>query len=617
MAMFDPNDLIPIDNSQYELKNWTDVKPEDVPDYVKQAIARGNYPSLGLTPELLKNVQYGTWDLNGQKNYGFKINPNDRVEYTGDNGYKGYMDKAGNILGSSDYNTFGVPLPWTDDAWAHASRSDYLRPAFAGQTTTNTPDGALAYDTVNGAVTPSAAMLDYAQRAKKAADIAGKVSPLAYLAPLFPLAIGLGAGALGGVGIGGAGAGAAEGAAATTGGLGLGGGAIEGSSPLWALSATNAPVAGETVGAIGGGAGLGSAPLTAGEVAGAVGGAGGLGTTAAAPAASTGILGGINSAISGGIESALTSAGLSQSTASAIAPIASKAVMGAVSSGLISGVTGSDPLKGALTGALTGGALGAFGGVDGALASALDIAPKYADMLIGGATGGLGALATKQNPLIGALGGVAAGYANDAMGNTSGNDAASGAGAVTKGGINGTALALGALAAGASALGNKKATTTTPVSNIPAGSTPGPSAVANTLGPTFNMPLQTVASVPVRTALNPFSNGVPNYWAYGGPEQNYFSSNGLKYFGYADGGPIDGGYPTDDGREFSTAHGDTHVRGPGTGTSDSIAARLSDGEFVLRARDVTAAGGGDNDRGAAKLDRLMRSGALSRMVRDA
>jgi hypothetical protein len=270
-----------------------------------------------------------------------------------------------------------------------------------------------------------------------------------------------------------------------------------------------------------------------------------------------------------------------------------------------------------LTGAVTGGALGAFGGAGGPLASALDIAPKYADMLIGGATGGLGALATKQNPLIGALGGVAAGYANDAMGNTTPTDptaatAAGGAGGI-KGGINGTSLALGALAAAASAMGNKKTTAPTGTTTT-SGATPGPESVSGTLGPYFNKSLTTVA--PTRVALNPFSGGVPNYWTYGGPEQTYFSGNSLRSLGYAQGGSIDGA-PTDDGREFSTDYGDTHVRGPGTGTSDSIAARLSDGEFVLRARDVTAAGGGDNEKGAAKLDRLMRSGALSRMIRDA
>ena len=47
------------------------------------------------------------------------------------------------------------------------------------------------------------------------------------------------------------------------------------------------------------------------------------------------------------------------------------------------------------------------------------------------------------------------------------------------------------------------------------------------------------------------------------------------------------------------------VDGPGTGTSDSVPARLSDGEFVLTAQAVRGAGGGDRDVGAARLYNMM------------
>jgi len=47
------------------------------------------------------------------------------------------------------------------------------------------------------------------------------------------------------------------------------------------------------------------------------------------------------------------------------------------------------------------------------------------------------------------------------------------------------------------------------------------------------------------------------------------------------------------------------VAGPGTGTSDSVPARLSDGEFVLTAKAVRGAGGGDRDIGAARLYDMM------------
>jgi hypothetical protein len=45
--------------------------------------------------------------------------------------------------------------------------------------------------------------------------------------------------------------------------------------------------------------------------------------------------------------------------------------------------------------------------------------------------------------------------------------------------------------------------------------------------------------------------------------------------------------------------------GPGTGTSDSIPARLSDGEFVMTAKAVKAAGGGDRKKGVREMYSLM------------
>ena len=51
--------------------------------------------------------------------------------------------------------------------------------------------------------------------------------------------------------------------------------------------------------------------------------------------------------------------------------------------------------------------------------------------------------------------------------------------------------------------------------------------------------------------------------------------------------------------------GGGEVMGPGTGTSDSIPARLSDGEFVMTARAVKNAGGGDRSLGAARMYDMM------------
>jgi hypothetical protein len=58
-------------------------------------------------------------------------------------------------------------------------------------------------------------------------------------------------------------------------------------------------------------------------------------------------------------------------------------------------------------------------------------------------------------------------------------------------------------------------------------------------------------------------------------------------------------------RRTMTAAGGGEVNGPGTGTSDSVPARLSDGEFVLTAKAVRGAGGGDRDIGAARMYEMM------------
>jgi hypothetical protein len=49
-----------------------------------------------------------------------------------------------------------------------------------------------------------------------------------------------------------------------------------------------------------------------------------------------------------------------------------------------------------------------------------------------------------------------------------------------------------------------------------------------------------------------------------------------------------------------------YVRGPGTGRSDDIEARLSDGEYVMDAETVALLGDGSSDEGAKRLD-AMRS----------
>ena len=61
----------------------------------------------------------------------------------------------------------------------------------------------------------------------------------------------------------------------------------------------------------------------------------------------------------------------------------------------------------------------------------------------------------------------------------------------------------------------------------------------------------------------------------------------------------------DDLRDPFLAAAGGEVTGPGTGTSDSVPARLSDGEFVVTAKAVRGAGGGDRDVGAARMYDMM------------
>jgi hypothetical protein len=50
-----------------------------------------------------------------------------------------------------------------------------------------------------------------------------------------------------------------------------------------------------------------------------------------------------------------------------------------------------------------------------------------------------------------------------------------------------------------------------------------------------------------------------------------------------------------------------HIDGPGTGTSDSVPAMLSDGEFVMTANAVRNAGNGDRQKGVRKMYDIMRA----------
>jgi len=82
----------------------------------------------------------------------------------------------------------------------------------------------------------------------------------------------------------------------------------------------------------------------------------------------------------------------------------------------------------------------------------------------------------------------------------------------------------------------------------------------------------------------------------------YVDTSGQLVQNVADGGIMNlatGGDPKDFPRKTG------QINGPGTGTSDSIPAMLSDGEFVMTAKAVRGAGGGDRMEGARKMYQMM------------
>lgn len=96
-----------------------------------------------------------------------------------------------------------------------------------------------------------------------------------------------------------------------------------------------------------------------------------------------------------------------------------------------------------------------------------------------------------------------------------------------------------------------------------------------------------------REQLNPKIN----YETYGyGPEQKFFVDNRLPLTSEEKKKRQEQG--------VLTAAVGRYVKGGGTGTSDSIPAKLSDGEYVIDSGTVSMLGDGSSDAGAAKLDKM-------------
>lgn len=106
---------------------------------------------------------------------------------------------------------------------------------------------------------------------------------------------------------------------------------------------------------------------------------------------------------------------------------------------------------------------------------------------------------------------------------------------------------------------------------------------------------------------------VDDWYTYGmRPEQDFYAGNSIPTY-------TPTGTTEEDEQPQGARHGGrihfsrgalasagNYVRGAGTGRSDSIDAKLSDGEYVLTAEDVALIGDGSSDAGARRLDQWRR-----------
>ena len=306
---------------------------------------------------------------------------------------------------------------------------------------------------------------------------------------------------------------------------------------------------------------------------------------------------------------------------------------GALTGGALSAATGNNPLTGAIAGGLAG-----FGGASASQGPLAGLGPDGSAATGAAGTGSTGTLPSSNNPFGNVTSDAAGGASSAAQapsgGSTygptsafatnpsagddslnpqssasaSGNSSGSGSGGSGGGGSGTASKGLSPNLLYALAGINALSSMINKPQQAPYGNTPGPAQAAANLGPYYNQPLG-----PVGSGVTPTAPAV-NYYTYGqGPEQTFFTGpqgNSLAAYGFARGGALSG--------EFMTSHANTNrVRGPGGPKDDLIPAALSNGEYVLTAKEVSDAGGGSNEAGARKIDHARKTGALSKIIRRA
>ena len=282
----------------------------------------------------------------------------------------------------------------------------------------------------------------------------------------------------------------------------------------------------------------------------------------------------------------LTSAGVGAGTAGTLASIAAP---GLIQAGVGAGI-------GALTGNPgMGAALGGLNGVMGPLSSALGMGtpgPTAGQNLFGSAGAGAQSAGNAMQQM-----GAAGAAFGGAPGATA--PAAGGAGAATN------PLAAFGAKAGSSGLSGPLAILAALAQNANRPPTTAPAAA------TSNIQFNTAMTGALNRAPTNAGPATGSYYNYGAQaEPQFFSGNQLHFaHGGALSRAIAAGHYAGGGalnHEFSTGGGDNYVEGDGDGQSDQVPARLSDGEYVLTAADVSRIGQGSTDAGAKKLDEMRK-----------
>lgn len=261
------------------------------------------------------------------------------------------------------------------------------------------------------------------------------------------------------------------------------------------------------------------------------------------------------------------------------APILASAALGAGASAL----TGKDPLTGALLGGLTGGIGQALTPASVAASEAVKQGATNAitPALTGAATTGPAAaqLAANQAVQQGATNLMA--KAVPSMGQTLAPMTSAG------GQILGASVAQqpSLLSQVGTQIGNQLKS---PLTWLGMSATSALGGTQNNLDTDENDPEYKKSASLNRRVVAPMD--IKNYGR--NPEQIQFMADGGKVYE----------------REYNKARElmrNRYIKGKGDGKSDSIPARLSDGEYVLNADVVTALGNGSNDAGAKKIDSMV------------